>query len=399
MKERVNHVLNYKKPAFWVIAASCAICIAAAVCFLTDPVEPSFDGAVPASIPQTDAAPLNTGLVHTGKDSSFYTSGALLYQHSAFSSYFTEGPAYAYEISENKLTVIDSAGNTFDYGLTGTASYTPEKFYALFDGIAEPGENDLLWHEELSGGRLLPPGTTAVIRNIYHSIGMTADGEISTENIWAVMQNSQTVQLWTGGVTGRLYALLPLQDSWMPGINLMQWTFDPSMSTLIPICFDLNGPVSLTVNSGSLYSALSLTAKEGTKMNIESGQTVYWQPSESTAPESGWVQLTYSFRTVDGLDCQDQLELRALMDYCGLYGTKTYGISNNWLGSASSAVHCSALRVDGETGGLVVYDYSGGFPYLTYDSPVYNFPRITGRNFPPDVKDVYPVQAYPVQTP
>lgn len=36
VKERVRTVLNYRKPAFWLIAAAALVCAAAAVCFLTD---------------------------------------------------------------------------------------------------------------------------------------------------------------------------------------------------------------------------------------------------------------------------------------------------------------------------------------------------------------------------
>ena len=37
VKERVRNALHYKKPAFWVVAASVTVCIVVAVCFLTDP--------------------------------------------------------------------------------------------------------------------------------------------------------------------------------------------------------------------------------------------------------------------------------------------------------------------------------------------------------------------------
>ena len=37
VKERVKAVLNYKKPAFWIIAAAIICCIVMAVCFLTNP--------------------------------------------------------------------------------------------------------------------------------------------------------------------------------------------------------------------------------------------------------------------------------------------------------------------------------------------------------------------------
>ncbi len=37
VKERVQNALRYKKPAFWVVAASVAVCVVVAVCFLTNP--------------------------------------------------------------------------------------------------------------------------------------------------------------------------------------------------------------------------------------------------------------------------------------------------------------------------------------------------------------------------
>lgn len=39
VKGRVKSVLNYKKPAFWIILAAVIVSIAVAVCFLTDPVD------------------------------------------------------------------------------------------------------------------------------------------------------------------------------------------------------------------------------------------------------------------------------------------------------------------------------------------------------------------------
>ena len=37
VKERVRNALHYKKPAFWVVAASVAMCVVVAMCFLTNP--------------------------------------------------------------------------------------------------------------------------------------------------------------------------------------------------------------------------------------------------------------------------------------------------------------------------------------------------------------------------
>ncbi len=38
VKSRIKSVLNYKKPAFWVILISCVACVVAAICFLSNPL-------------------------------------------------------------------------------------------------------------------------------------------------------------------------------------------------------------------------------------------------------------------------------------------------------------------------------------------------------------------------
>lgn len=43
VKERVRSVMNYKKPAFWFVILAVVVCVAAAVCFLTNPQDGNFD--------------------------------------------------------------------------------------------------------------------------------------------------------------------------------------------------------------------------------------------------------------------------------------------------------------------------------------------------------------------
>ena len=43
VKERVKSVMNYKKPAFWIVLASVIVCAMIAVCFLTNPIGFQFD--------------------------------------------------------------------------------------------------------------------------------------------------------------------------------------------------------------------------------------------------------------------------------------------------------------------------------------------------------------------
>ena len=46
VRERVKSVFSYKKPAFWIIITAVVVCVAVAVCFLTDPPSNGNDGAM-----------------------------------------------------------------------------------------------------------------------------------------------------------------------------------------------------------------------------------------------------------------------------------------------------------------------------------------------------------------
>ncbi|MBR3706826.1 MAG: M56 family metallopeptidase, partial [Firmicutes bacterium] len=51
VRARVKSVMDYRRPKFWIVLLSAALCIAAAACFLTDPKEPDlFHGGLNAEI-------------------------------------------------------------------------------------------------------------------------------------------------------------------------------------------------------------------------------------------------------------------------------------------------------------------------------------------------------------
>lgn len=57
VKSRIKNVLNYKKPAFWIIIAAVALSIVIAVCFLTNPIE---------KLEETTAYPTDTSVDISG---------------------------------------------------------------------------------------------------------------------------------------------------------------------------------------------------------------------------------------------------------------------------------------------------------------------------------------------
>ena len=55
VKERVKSVMHYKKSAFWIVLVAVILCIAVAVCFLTDPIKEEPSGEVPPNTVTFDA--------------------------------------------------------------------------------------------------------------------------------------------------------------------------------------------------------------------------------------------------------------------------------------------------------------------------------------------------------
>lgn len=55
VKERVKNVLNYKKPAFWIIIVAVIACAATAVCLMTNPVSTKIDGSLAVFLDTTIA--------------------------------------------------------------------------------------------------------------------------------------------------------------------------------------------------------------------------------------------------------------------------------------------------------------------------------------------------------
>ncbi|MBE6738547.1 MAG: hypothetical protein E7566_07870 [Ruminococcaceae bacterium] len=61
VKQRIINILNYKKPAFWVILLSLLLCLAIGLCFLTNPVSKKEKEEVPASFTEYGIKILDSG--------------------------------------------------------------------------------------------------------------------------------------------------------------------------------------------------------------------------------------------------------------------------------------------------------------------------------------------------
>ena len=112
VKERVKNALHYKKPAFWVVAASVAVCVVVAVCFLTNPpTDTDAAGLVGFHREQvtyadvtdaSDARPSNVQLTAEETDAVYALLDALQYKRL--------GAASAMEDCYARLYFISAAG-------------------------------------------------------------------------------------------------------------------------------------------------------------------------------------------------------------------------------------------------------------------------------------------------
>jgi len=114
VKTRIRSVLNYKKPAFWVVVAALLACVVVAVCFLTNPVK---DGGK-NSTGNGDRLSVNNdrlwGINRTRDEAS-----QLVY-------YFTESVDFT-----SPTIMLGVNSNSFQFTYSGLSSYWPYGSYRI----------------------------------------------------------------------------------------------------------------------------------------------------------------------------------------------------------------------------------------------------------------------------
>lgn len=68
VKQRIKNVLSYKKPAVWIVAAALVLCIAASVCFLTNPTDGALDAETASYVEKQIIAQESPTLYHEAND-------------------------------------------------------------------------------------------------------------------------------------------------------------------------------------------------------------------------------------------------------------------------------------------------------------------------------------------
>jgi len=146
VKERVRNALRYKKPAFWVVAASVAVCVVVAVCFLTNPpTDTDAAGLVGFHREQvtyadvtdaSDARPSNIQLTAEETDAVYALLDALQYKRLGAASAMEDCYARLYFISAagERCEIMLSEREMLVNPITGGKT---ARLYELHSGSAE----------------------------------------------------------------------------------------------------------------------------------------------------------------------------------------------------------------------------------------------------------------------
>ncbi len=122
VKSRIKGVLNYKKPAFWIIITATVICIACAVCFLTNPKEEENNKVTFNGVPLTFDA----------EDVYVFYPKELVYDAPMFSFVMTADAAPDYRLFGD-LTFEELTGDTINTLGTMQEITLTNEFDASFD--------------------------------------------------------------------------------------------------------------------------------------------------------------------------------------------------------------------------------------------------------------------------
>ncbi len=131
VKERIKAVLNYKKPAFWIIVAAVIVCVVVGVCFLTRPgpikVPAPSDAAVTPTPYPTPFEPIPTG-APTGPTPVDFSNGTTYYLDPAWDEN-AYGPLGGFTIT------LDAESGLFQLYESPLSSYKGLGSFQLRDGI------------------------------------------------------------------------------------------------------------------------------------------------------------------------------------------------------------------------------------------------------------------------
>ena len=237
VKNRVKSVLNYKKPAFWIIIVAVIVSITVAVCFLTNPV--------------------NTSIYN-----SSYETGKCLYSYVVSADKETKSNELVFDItSDGKVYKIFGDGTTDELGVLKESDYTAGELEAAIKNQ----------DAKLNIGN---------IKNAY---------ELS--DCIFLQKSNGTVYLVQFFSDGRIMSVFKLNRidksdiSNFSGSEKLAWNYNPSLSHTAhytrAFAFDCEYTyVDATCTGGEFWNLEAEGQPRGTNIRFEKEKKIYWTPAE-----------------------------------------------------------------------------------------------------------------------
>ena len=237
VKDRIKSVLNYKKPAFWIIVVAIVVSITVAVCFLTNPV--------------------NTSIYN-----SSYETGKCLYSYVVSADKETKSNELFFDItSDGKVYKIFGDGTTDELGVLKESDYTAEELEAAIKNQ----------DAKLNIGN---------IKNAY---------ELS--DCIFLQKSNGTVYLVQFFSDGRIMSVFKLNRidksdiSNFSGSEKLAWNYNPSLSHTAhytrAFAFDCEYTyVDATCTGGEFWNLEAEGQPRGTNIRFEKEKKIYWTPAE-----------------------------------------------------------------------------------------------------------------------
>ena len=237
VKDRIKSVLNYKKPAFWIIVVAIVVSITVAVCFLTNPV--------------------NTSIYN-----SSYETGKCLYSYVVSADKETKSNELVFDItSDGKVYKIFGDGTTDELGVLKESDYTAEELEAAIKNQ----------DAKLNIGN---------IKNAY---------ELS--DCIFLQKSNGTVYLVQFFSDGRIMSVFKLNRidksdiSNFSGSEKLTWNYNPSLSHTAhytrAFAFDCEYTyVDATCTGGEFWNLEAEGQPRGTNIRFEKEKKIYWTPAE-----------------------------------------------------------------------------------------------------------------------
>ena len=237
VKDRIKSVLNYKKPAFWIIVVAIVVSITVAVCFLTNPVNSSIYN-------------------------SRYETGKCLYSYVVSADKETKSNELVFDItSDGKVYKIFGDGTTDELGVLKESDYTAEELEAAIKNQ----------DAKLNIGN---------IKNAY---------ELS--DCIFLQKSNGTVYLVQFFSDGRIMSVFKLNRidksdiSNFSGSEKLAWNYNPSLSHTAhytrAFAFDCEYTyVDATCTGGEFWNLEAEGQPRGTNIRFEKEKKIYWTPAE-----------------------------------------------------------------------------------------------------------------------